>query len=396
MNRARPIVAIVVAAMCYFAAEGDSANAQTPDGCLQHSAAPAVPSGIATPGGSSVAYQQFPASGSLETAWYVTFGHETAKALFLTSAYFKPGPHRDWIQVLGRAGLSDIFVPYQSGSPRFHDLSQVHFDFDLVTASAKDAGRCGQVVGRNDKVVREVVDKGPLWKNDDEVVRGQKLLLWSTLDAANYNYIVRYEFHDDGTIQFRIAGTAVNYPMSPKEAHTHNALWRIDVNFDGADGDSAYVRRHIEVVGQDDWKNIIEPFNHGKEGAIEFVPTEFTQVQVVDAHPSNSDDVRTSYDIRPLYRGIVRHKERYMRKDFWVTVNHAGEVRYRDLETYVGNNENIRNTDIVVWHVSPLLHVPRTEDGVIKNGIWHGAALAMWAGFDMRPRNLFEGTPFFP
>jgi len=362
-----------------------------------------VPHGIAAPGSSSVAYQQFPASGSPETAWYVTYDHQTAKALFLTSAYFKPGTHRDWIQVLGRAGLSDIFVPYQSGSPRFHDLS--NFDFELVTASAKDAGRCGQVVGRGNKVVREVVDKGPLWKDDDKVVRGQKLALWSTLDAANYNYIVRYEFHDDGTIGFRIAGTAVNYPGSPKEAHTHNALWRIDVNLDGPDGDAAYVRRHVEVLGQGNWKNVIEKFSHGKEGAMEFVPAEFTQVQVVDSHlqvasfdphPLNSDDSRTSYDIRPLYRGIVRHKEPYMRKDFWVTVNHAGQQNYKELEDYVSNSENILDADIVVWHVTPLLHVPRIEDGVIKNGVWHGVALAMWGGFDMRPRNLFEGTPFFP
>ena len=146
-----------------------------------------------------------------------------------------PGPNREMTQILGEAGLSELFVPYQTGQPRFYDFS---FNFDLVVATEKDAGRCGRIVGRENKVVREVVDKGPLWKNDKSVVRGQKMLLWGTMDADNYNYIIRYEFHDDGTIKFRIAGTAVNLPSAPLEPHTHNALWRIDVNLDGAYGDS--------------------------------------------------------------------------------------------------------------------------------------------------------------
>ena len=386
-------LATMVGAIFYLAMAAHTTNAQTPSGCVPHSTTPAVPTDIAPPGSSSVAYQQFPASGPLETAWYVTFDHQSAKALFLTSAYFKPSPSRDWIQVLGRAGLSEIFVPYQSGSPRFHDLSG--FSFDLVTAGVSDTGRCGQVVGRDNKVVREVVDKGPLWKDDGKVVRGQKMLLWGTLDAANYNYIVRYEFHDDGTIQFRIAGTAVNLPTAPDEPHTHNALWRIDVNLDGADGDSANILRHLETIGREDWKNVVEPFNGGKEGAVDFVPTEFTQLQVVDASLVNGSGVGTGYDIRPLYRGVVRHKESYMRNDFWITANHAIEQHFPHLEAYTSNQESIQDADIVVWHVTPLLHVPRTEDGVEANGVWRGVALAMWAGFDMRPRDLFDGTPFF-
>ena len=366
--------------------------AQPTTTCLPHS--PPVPRnqpGNATPGRSSVAYQQFPASGSLETAWYVTFDHGVNKAFFLTSAYFKSGPRRAWIQVLGRAGLSEIFVPYQSGQPRFLDLS---LGFDLLQASSRDAGVCGRVVGRNNKVVREVVDKGPLWKNDDEVIRGQKMLLWGTMDAANYNYIVRYEFHDDGTIKFRLAGTAVNLPSAPREPHTHNALWRVDVNLNGADGDSVNVLRHVETVGSATWENVVQPFNGGKEGPLNYRPAEFTQLQAVDSSLTNGLGRQTAYDIRPLYRGVVRHAEPFMRHDFWVTVNRAAEQRFPQLPTYA-NGEGILNADIVVWLVTPVLHVPRTEDGIETGGRWKGVALAMWGGFDMRPRDLFDGTPFY-
>ena len=27
---------------------------------------------------------------------------------------------------------------------------------------------------------------------------------------------------------------------------------------------------------------------------------------------------------------------------------------------------------------------------------WEGSALLMWSGFDLRPRNLFDRTPFYP
>ena len=370
-----------------------TANAQPMVDCLSHSTHPTIKPEASNLGNSSIAYQQFPATGPMETAWYITFDHQVDKALFLTSAYFKPGPNRNWIQVLGRAGLSEIYVPYQSGEDQFLDLSG--FNFELVTATSKDAGPCGRVVGRDDKVVREVVDKGPLWKNDKEVVRGQKLLLWGTLDAANYNYIVRYEFHDDGTIGFRIAGTAFNLPYAPKESHTHNALWRIDVNLDGAGGDSANVLRHVEQLGSDTWRNTVESFNNGREGALNILPVEFTQLQVVDAELNNGLGKQSAYDFRPLYRGLVRHAENFMRNDFWVTLNKAEEQYFPYLPDHYANDEDVRNADIVVWHVTSLLHVPRTEDGVDSGGNWKGVALAMWTGFDMRPRDLFDGTPFY-
>ena len=373
--------------------------AQVPDGCLRHSDGPVGQNGPPTPGQSSVVYQQFPTSWNpepqlpAETSWFVTFDHAPGRALFLTGAYFKPSPERDWVQVLGWAGISELFVPYQSGSPRFFDLS---YGFDLTVANDLDKGRCGQIVGREQKVVFEVVEKLPLWKNDQRVMRGQKMLLWGTLDAANYNYVVLYEFHDDGTIKFRIAGTAENRSAAAFEPHTHNALWRVDVNLNGAEGDSVRVLRHLETEGNESWDNVSEPFNGGSEGPLNFVATEFTQVQVVDERLRNARDKTTSFDLRPIYRGVVRHAEEFMRNDFWATVSNPAEQDFRSLRDYVSNEESIVNANIVLWHVTPLLHVPRSEDGLFIDGYWHGVALAMWGGFDLRPRDLFDGTPFYP
>ena len=47
------------------------------------------------------------------------------------------------------------------------------------------------------------------------------------------------------------------------------------------------------------------------------------------------------------------------------------------------------------------LHIARDEDGMIyrrqgQQARFIGAAVTMWAGFDMKPHNIMDNTPFFP
>ena len=58
----------------------------------------------------------------------------------------------------------------------------------------------------------------------------------------------------------------------------------------------------------------------------------------------------------------------------------------------------------MLWCNSAVHHEPRHEDGMPNSGprsgrfddAWEGSALVMWSGFDLRPRNLFDRTPFYP
>ena len=118
-------------------------------------------------------------------------------------------------------------------------------EFGLIRASQRDAGRCGQVIGRNNAVVRELTEKGVLWKINQLVYRGHKMTLWGTLGSGNYNYMLSYAFHDDGTIEFRGGATATNLPPKPFEAHMHNIIWRVNVDLNGAQNTVSVVR-HIE------------------------------------------------------------------------------------------------------------------------------------------------------
>lgn len=107
-------------------------------------------------------------------------------------------------------------------------------------------------------------DAGILFKHtdfrDDSVIvtRGRKLIVQQIFTAANYEYVVAWIFHQDGTIQpeIKLTGILNTYIMDPDEdthgwgtqvytgvnAHNHQHLFclRIDANVDGPDN-SVYV-----------------------------------------------------------------------------------------------------------------------------------------------------------
>jgi Cu2+-containing amine oxidase len=404
--------------------------------------------------GDVVSYQQFPPSGELKTAWLVVLNYGGRKALFISEAWFLPGPDKPWVKVHDEAGPAEIFVPYQSGNPRFSDLVVLHLPLEPLTDSIK--GRCGQLVDRpnsTDKhIVREISEKGLLWMAPKlhvvkgktaykgyNVRRGHKMTLWSVVEAWNYRYILSYAFHDDGSIDFRAGATGTNYPNYEKVAHTHNVLWRINLritNQQRGGPTNVNVMRHISdkrVKGPvtNEWPNIrevwedrMEPFNRGVEGSDVFNPMEFTGLHVQSTTLRNRLNNASGYMIMPSYRGLPRHREPFLRKDYWVTrykdpsvTKSFPEDDVRCLEnidayaTLVGknemakdfacrepyiNNESIQNTETTVWLMSTLLHTFRDEDGTFTPArtFW-GTASTMWTGFDMKPHNLFEGAPLY-
>lgn len=335
--------------------------------------------------------QEFPSRGPMQTAWLVHWSEATHVGLYITGAWFKRTPADPWIRILWDARLSDIFVPYHSGS-RYYDLS--HYEFPLVDATPADAGCCGQILGQH--VIREVRDRGPMWKNDTAVYRGEELVLWATLDSANYNYIMQYIFRDDGTIGFRIGATATNLPCAESEAHMHNGLWRIDVDLAGFPNDSALLMTHNETTAAPAANDTMPPFNGGTEGSAPWNATEFTEVAVQDTVVKNGHDHPIQYDLMPMRSGSARHEEPFMHDDLWVTRYNAAELAYPSLPDYVKAGRPVTNTDVVLWYASSMHHLPRDEDGEQVNGSFHGVALVMWSGFDLRPRNFFSKTPFYP
>ena len=109
----------------------------------------------------------------------------------------------------------------------------------------------------------------------------------------------------------------------------------------------------------------------------------------------------------PMRHGTPRHNEEFTRHDLWVSRSHPErpmEFIFANLPNIVKDEEVVEQTDIVLWCNSASHHEPRHEDGKAGSAprlwpgddAWEGSALVMWSGFDLRPRNLFDRTPFYP
>jgi Cu2+-containing amine oxidase len=200
-------------------------------------------------------------------------------------------------------------------------------------------------------------------------------------------------------IEFRGGATATNLPAKPSEAHMHNIIWRVNVDLNGAKN-SVSVIRHIENTNSPTWRDVIEPFNNNREGSMEVNPREFTTLLIASQGLKNGRGSPTGYMVMPMYRGTARHMEQFMRRDIWVTRYKPQEIGFQFINRYA-NNEPIAGEDIVFWLVTSSLHIARDEDGTIirrqgQPARFVGAAVTMWSGFDMKPHNLMDMTPFFP
>ncbi len=345
------------------------------------------------------------------TAWKVQYTRGLHKGLYITGAWFKRDLSEEWIKILKDARVAELFVPYhRTGTPRFYDLTS--FSFPLAEVKAEDAGPFGTLMPpfQGDPfatVVKEMRDRGIAWKDYAHGVRrGRELVLWGALEAGNYMYILSYSFHDDGTIAFRVGATGQNLPGKRTEAHVHSAHWRIDLDLVDGSKNSAMLMKHVENPAGLPAEDLKEPFNGGLEGGVDWVPSEFTMIRV-ESEKENARGAKIAYDLMPARQGTPRHNEQFTRHDLWVSKSHPEkptEFLFANLPNIVKDEELVELTDIVLWCNSAVHHEPRHEDGKPNSGpriwafddAWEGSAIVMWSGFDLKPRNLFDRTPFYP
>ena len=354
-------------------------------------------------------------SGGLEprrgTAWKVQYTRGLHKGLYITGAWFKRDLGEDWIKILNDARVADMFVPYhQTSFIRFYDLTG--FSFSLARVQAEDAGPFGTLMPPFEgdpypTVVKEVRDRGVIWKDYSRGVRrGREMVLWAGLEAGNYMYLMSYAFQDDGTIAFRVGATGQNLPGQRRQAHMHNSHWRVDIDLVDGAKNSAMMMKHLEDPQSLSAEDIKDPFNGGNEGGIDWDDKEFTMIRVESAK-KNANGNLISYDLMPLRYGSARHQEEFTHHDLWVSRAHPDrpmEYLFANLPNIVKDEESVEQADVVLWYSGSAHHEPRDEDG--KSGVrpriwpgddaWEGSALVMWSGFDLRPRNLFDRTPFYP
>jgi primary-amine oxidase len=332
----------------------------------------------------------------------------------IRSAAFTPAPGAREIFVLGHSYLNETMVTYSHGT-RFYDIGDQ--GDGLIPIFPGELAPHSVLVTPDKKVAGEVRDRGILWKSENggrNCRRSEELVLWSTFKATNYLYIVQFGFQDEGTISFRMGSTGTNLTHDKANGHMHLAIWRLDVDLGGEGSkNQPYLVRYLESKTAPGRARVVEePFNNGIEGYADWNPEEFTTLRIKNEAFKNAIGSPLSYDLIPHRSGSARHygpqlpeklpDESFTHHDFWVLPYKANKLKQVDeldctkLSTYVRRGRHIDDHDLVVWYISSAHHQPRDEDLFgPPDGRQQGATVVLWSGFEFRPRDLFDASPFF-
>ncbi len=321
--------------------------------------------------------------------WTVCWEIRANEGLVVSNAYFTKPPNIDR-RVLGEGSVAQIFVPYETGSPRYHDVAY-GLGPAMVVLSQNDDCPHGTLLSGG-RVCREIHDRGLAEKycaGPCTSRRGTALRLWSSSQMGAYNYITSWEFHDDGTIE---PGLGLSGALQFGDtAHVHNVYWRLDVDIDDPGGDSV----------EEFWR-IAPTWGGGLVGALGWNPIlgetwrpnrleEFRKWRVVDNNRTNANGAPMSYELIPhAGDGNLRTTaaEGFSRGEFWVTAYKPGErfVSTDDddlLSTYI-TGDPVGNTDVVIWYALHEHHQVRDEDAPYMP--------MEWVHFKLRPRDFFDDS----
>ena len=322
--------------------------------------------------------QRFPTTGVEETRWRLCWQVVRGNGLIISGAWFRPAPNAAWIKLVYDARLAELFVPYHGGSPRYYDVG---YNFGWVPLDSIDCPPTtgGLVLGTR-QVCKQVHDRGLAWKHDAQKRRGEELVLFSVLAAANYNYIIEWTFRDDGTMAGRVGATGI---PAGTTTHMHGPVWRLDLDLNGADGDQVTMMTHTEsgALGVDTHTPIVT------EGGFPWSATGFRSWELTDATLRNSAGAQSAWHLMPQVTGTPMHQEPFTTNTLWVTHYRWNEFTASALPTYV-NGESVRQQDVVLWYYGGLHHMVRGEDAQMTH--------VMWTGFSLMPFNVFGKTPLFP
>jgi len=357
-----------------------------------------------------------------------------------------------------RMSLAEMVVPY--GNPehphqRKHALDQGEYGAGYMANSlslgcdckgsihyldAHFATRAGGVRTIKNAICIHEEDAGILFKHTDFrdesviVTRGRKLIIQQIFTAANYEYVVAWVFHQDGTIQpeIKLTGILNTYAMDPDEdthgwgtqvytgvnAHNHQHLFclRVDANVDGPNntvfmadavpseapvgspenfyGNAFYAKKtKLATTGQakTDYNGATsrtwEIANTNKLNPYSKKPVSYKLVsrEVPGLMPKEGSLVWK----RAAFARHAVHVTKYRDDQLWPAGRHVPQTSgepSRGLPEWIGDGtESVDNTDIVLWHTFGVTHFPTPEDFPVMP--------AEPMTLLLRPRNFFARNP---
>ena len=260
--------------------------------------------------------------------------------------------------------------------------------------------------------------------------RGQELVLWASSDAGNYDNVISYHFHDDGrvTAQVGTSGWNTNAPYFQRTGwtpHIHTVLWRVEPRIgDWQQNETVSIVRYIQTSHDE----TITVTHQTVEAEIIDEPTQYTSL-LFEGPETNAHGLPWSYSLARMTGGSARHRVAQggskVNSDFYLLKRKPEEETLQFITaSLIGGNgssniasamdgESIANGGAVVFAVTSIKHVPRSEDFLVPplgfyssppasshytqvyepGAIMNRTELA-WHGITLTPRNLYDYVPF--
>jgi len=327
--------------------------------------------------------------------------------------------------IIKRAGMAEMFVPYDDRSETYYDMSFGDDRLDQIDQADLPAQNAALVYFRNQvngtlfytrdaqpKVAVECRDEGIgyLCKEPGSHTRRriQEVVVWSVFDAFNYDYIIEYTFHEDGRITFRSGATGYNLPFNTSEAHVHNGLWRVSTKLLGRDDNQVVQFTHQEDGSGYRATDTFTPIPN--EETADWNQLQFSSLLIESQTQTNDYDHLVGYEFYPYDRkGQGKFQETFTQHDQDLTNEDPGEdgtgtgvnnwlYTWFNPNNYLLaylNNEPLGGTGdgIVLWYFGSTHHEPTDADNQMGSGARTGITLMHWLGFEMIPHNFFDYNP---
>lgn len=379
--------------------------------------------------------------------WSMRIGWDQREGLVIHTVSFDDNGNQR--AIAHRLSIAELVIPYgdpSQGTYRKNAFDTGEYGLGNYTNSLTRGCDClGEIVyldialadpRGNVRNIKKAIcmheeDVGILWKHIDvdghtEVRRGRRFVVSSIVTINNYEYGYFWYFYQDGTIEFeaKLTGILLTLSDAPGVAHPsatqlEEGLWapyhqhtfcaRLDLDIDG-DGNTVY---EVDSVAEP-----MGPTNpHG--GAYITRKTPLTR----ESHASRLLDLaRSRYwtinnpnkknhvggdvayklvgnvNTLPLASpdSVIGKRAAFMYRHLWVTRNErtqrypAGDYPFQHegfagLPTWMSADRDLTNTDVVLWYVFGLNHIPRIED-------WPVMPVER-LGFSLKPVGFFRRSP---
>jgi primary-amine oxidase len=376
--------------------------------------------------------------------WRLRIGFTHREGLVLHQVGWQDG---DVVRPIAhRLSFAEMVVPYRDPTPTHADRTAFdigEWGLGFMTTSLALGCDClgeiryvdavlhdsaGEPVEIRNAICLHEEDNGVLWKHVDgvtgaQVRRMRRMVISTHVTVANYEYLVYWRLYEDGSIEceVRATGIMVTTPFvgdpppygtvvdarTYAPIHQHFIVARLDMDVDGAANTVVMTETAQPPIGPDNPDGLAlvqrsEPLV--VEGPQDYCWETQRAWKVTSPGRRNAHGAPTAYKLVPGAAvpamidpaSSVFRRAQAIGHTLWVTPFDAeqrwpcGEfVNQSEVDTglpvWTAARRPVENTDVVLWYVFGIHHVPRVEDWPVMP--------ADTVSFWLKPAGFFDANP---